>query len=459
MSVKIPRSTSIDDNLRTMTLNLKEKFNYFSRNLFVRNVAVLQVGSFAGTLVQALAGVFLARMLQPELFGVYSLAFGLASLGGLLLGAGTQEAVATLLGSAYTRQNGEEVKEALAFLIKLTLYAGLATMVVLLLFPMIANYFYGNPMIGWYAGIVVLGVFLSSSFSAVVQLALQVAGRIKILTSIIFSDQFLRFVIALILVFLGLGVLGAVMGQFIGAAIIFIISLFVWERLRRQYSIFPSLRGLVGNIGTVSVRKYFGFSFWVAVDRNIGNLYMALPVVLTGIYVSAGEVSFFKLAFGFVNLALSLLGPISMLLNIEFPKMRIEDSSKLVRNFMKVSVYGILLSSGLTLAAVITAPFVFKILYGESFASGISYVFGLFIYGALYGVGIGLGPMWRAINKVKVSIIINLIILGIGIPLGLLLIKSFGLWGSVIMVTLMFTVSHFISFFYLSRKLKELPKN
>src|SRR3989344_8227321 len=131
-----------------MTLNLKEKFNYFSRNLFVRNVAVLQVGSFAGTLVQALAGVFLARMLQPELFGVYSLAFGLASLGGLLLGAGTQEAVATLLGSAYARQSEEEVKEALAFLIKLTLYAGLATAVILLFFPIIAGYFYGNSMIG-----------------------------------------------------------------------------------------------------------------------------------------------------------------------------------------------------------------------------------------------------------------------------------------------------------------------
>ena len=442
-----------------MIQNFKKQFNYFRQSLFVRNVAILQVGSFAGTFVQALAGVFLARLLQPELFGVYSLAFGLASLGGLLLGAGTQEAVATLLGSAYARQSEEEVKEALAFLIKLTLYAGLATAVILLFFPIIAGYFYGNSMIGWYAGIIVLGVFLSSSFNAVVQLALQVAGRIKILTSIIFSDQFLRFAVALVLVLLGLGVFGAVMGQFIGAAIIFVISLFIWEHLRWRYPIFPSLRGLMSDIGAVSVLKYLNFSIWVAVDRNIGNLYMALPVVLTGIYVSAGEVSFFKLAFGFVNLALSLLGPISMLLNIEFPKMHIEDSAKLAKNFMRVSIYGIILSLVLTLAAVVTAPFAFKILYGESFTPGISYVFGLVFYGALYGVGIGLGPMWRAINKVKVSITINIIILAVGIPLGLLLIKNFGLWGSVIMVTLMFTISHFISFIYLVRKLSKLPKN
>ncbi|OGN07729.1 MAG: hypothetical protein A3C61_00050 [Candidatus Yanofskybacteria bacterium RIFCSPHIGHO2_02_FULL_39_10] len=441
-----------------MIHNLREKFNYYRQHGFIRNVATLQVGSFAGTLVQALAGVFLARMLQPELFGVYSLAFGLASLGGLLLGAGTQEAVSTLLGSAYARQSGEEVRDALAFLIRVTLYAGLITIVILLFFPMIANYFYGNSMIGWYASLVVLGVFLSSSFSAVVQLALQVSGRIKTLTSIIFGDQFLRFIIALLLVFLGLGVLGAVAGQFIGAAIIFIISLFIWERLRKQYPIFPSLRGLIVNVKSVSVRKYFGFSFWVAVDRNIGNLYMALPVVLTGIYVSTGEVSFFKLAFGFVNLTLSLLGPISMLLNIEFPKMQIEDPAKLAKNFMKISFYGVLLSSGLTLVAIIVAPIAFKVLYGSSFTSSVSYVFGLFIYGALYGIGVGLGPMWRAINKVKVSITINLIILGAGIPFGLFLIKSFGLWGSVIMVTLLFTASHFTSFVYLARKLKKLPK-
>ena len=78
---------------------------------------------------------------------------------------------------------------------------------------------------------------------------------------------------------------------------------------------------------------------------------------------------------------------------------------------------------------------------------------GLIVYGALYGIGVGLGPMWRAIGNVKVSIVINLVILGVGIPFGLWLIKSYGLWGSVVMVTVWFTVSHLVSFVYLFRKL------
>lgn len=437
----------------------KNSISDLLKHRFTRDITTLQAGSFAGTIFQAIAGILLARMLQPELFGVYSLAFGLASLGGLLLGAGTQEAVSTLLGSAYARQNKEEIGEVLAFLLKMTFYAGLITVLLIFFLPWLADYFYGNSLIGWYASLVIVGVFLSSSFTAVVQLSLQVVGKIRALTLVVFGDQFLRFGSALVLVFLGFGVLGAVSGHFVGAAVLFIVLLFVWERLKKDHPILPSLRGLLEQTKNISIFKYFGFSFWVAVDRNTGNLYMALPVVLTGIYVSTDEVSFFKLAFGFINLALSLLGPISTLLNIEFPKMKVENDSKLAKNFIRVSLYGLFLSSLLTLGAIVAAPVAFRIFYGESFLPSINYVFGLFVYGALFGIGIGLGPMWRAINKVKVSILINFIVLSIGIPLGLFLIKQWGLWGAVIMVTLWFTVSHFVSFFYISWELKKVVRN
>lgn len=438
--------------------DLKNKFGYYRQHWFVRNVVTLQAGSFAGTVFQAIAGILMARMLQPELFGIYSLAFGMASLGGLLLGAGNQEAVSTLLGSAYARKDQEEIRGVLAYLLKITLYAGLITALLLLFFPAIASFFYGNSIIGWYASIVIIGVFLSSSFNAVVQLTLQVVGKIRTLTMIIFGDQLLRSGLSVLFVFVGLGILGAVSGHVAGALIIFIISVVLWEKIKKHDPIFPSFRSLITEAYNVSISKYFGFSFWVAVDRNIGNLYMALPVVLTGIFVSVGEVSFFKLAFGYINLALSLLGPVSMLLNIEFPKMKIEGDGRLAANFMKVSLYGMGLSILLTLGAILVSPFAFRILYGESFMPSVSYVFGFLIYGALYGIGVGLGPMWRAIDKVKVSILINTIILGVGIPLGLLLIKQFGNWGAVIMVTLWFTASHFASFIYLARNLRGLKK-
>ncbi len=421
----------------------------------MRNVATLQIGSFGGTLVQAVFGILIARFLQPDLFGIYSLAVGLAALAGLFLGAGMQDAVSTLVGSAYARNDKEELVNVLAFLLKITFYAGLATLVVFFFVPAIAHHFYGNSMIGWYAGVILLAVFFSASFNAVVQLGLQVAGKIRPLSLILFSDQFLRSGFALLFVFFGLGVLGGVSGHLVGAVLIFIFSIFLWVRLIRAYDIFPSFKSLLASVADVSVSKYLNFSFWVALDRNMGNLFMALPVVLTGIYVSSGEVAFFKLAFGYVNLALSLLGPVSILLNMQFPRIQTENPAQLKANFIKVSIFGLFASSVLTLAVVVVSPWAFKILYGESFLPSVKYVFALIVYGALYGIGVGLGPMWRAINKVKVSILINLFILAGGIPLGLWLIKSYGLWGGVIMVTIWFSVSHVISFAYLIKKLKR----
>lgn len=428
-------------------INLKDHW-------FVRKVAILQAGSFGGLVIQALFGIIIARILQPHLLGIYGLSISLAALAGLLLGTGMQDAVSTKVSSAYVRNNKDELAQVLAFLLKITFYAGIITLIIYLFLPRLAGYFYGDPLIGRYAGIIMLGVFISTSFNAVVQLSLQVAGKIKILSWLIFGDQFLRSGLSLLFIFLGFGVLGGVNGNLIGATAIFVFSYLIWGRLNEGGDIFPSFRELVKLAQKVSIKKYFGFSLWVAIDRNIGNLYMALPVVLTGIYASAGEVAFFKLAFGYLNLALSLLGPVSILLNMEFPKIQVEDPQRLRASFIKISMLGLAISIALTLGAVVVSPLAFRILYGESFMPSISYVFGLVIYGALFGIGVGLGPMWRAINKVKISIAINLAILGGGIPLGLWLIKNYGLWGAIIMTTIWFSVSHLISFGYLLRKLK-----
>jgi len=359
-----------------------------------------------------------------------------------------------LLGRAYAQKDETEVKNILGFMLKITFIAAFIVLIFSVFLPNIADKLYGNSVIGVYAAIVVVAVTLSSFFFTLAYSAFQVTGRIKSLTYLIITDQSLRSGLSLILVIAGLGVLGAVSGHLAGALIIFISSALLFSGLKTKDPIFPGLWRLIVSAKNVQLKKYFGFTFWVALDRNMGNLFMALPVILTGIYVTASEVSFFKLAFGYTNLALSLLGPISVLLNVEFPKLQIENKEKLAENFKRISLYSLAFSTLLTVAAVVVSPIAFRILYGESYLPSVKYVFGLIAYGTLFGIGVGLGPMWRAINKVKVSIFINLIILTGGIPLGLWLIKSYGLWGTVIMVTIWFTVSHSISFIYLLRKLK-----
>jgi len=423
---------------------------------FVKNVATLQAGSFTGSVVQAGIGIIIARILQPELFGIYSLAISMASMTSLVLGMGIQEAVSSLLGKAYARKDGVEIENILGFMLKITFIAAVIVIVISAFLPNIAERLYGDSLIGVYAAIVVVAAILSSFLFTLTYSFFQVTGRVKSLAVLMLFDQSLRHILTLVFVVMGLGVAGAISGQLAGAIIVFVVSAILFINFTKRELLFSGLWPLLSVAKKVELKKYFGFTFWVALDRNMGNVFMALPVILTGVYVSASEVSFFKLAFGYTNLALSLLGPISILLNVEFPKLQIEDKKKLAENFKKVSLYSLLLSILLTIVAVIVSPIAFKILYGENFLPSVPYVAGLIVYGALYGIGVGLGPMWRAINGVKVSILINSVILGAGIPLGLWLIKNYGLWGAVIMVTMWFSVSHLISFFYLLRKLKKV---
>jgi O-antigen/teichoic acid export membrane protein len=110
-------------------------------------------------------------------------------------------------------------------------------------------------------------------------------------------------------------------------------------------------------------------------------------------------------------------------------------------------------STFVTAIAALVAQPVFTILYGAVYAPAVSLVYWLIPFGALFGLGVALGPMWRALNKVKISIGINVVALSIGIPLGMVALAQWGMVGAVAMVTGWYTVSHGVSFTYLVRLL------
>src|SRR3989338_10151337 len=122
---------------------LQNKIWNLKQHWFIRNVATLQAGSFSGTIIQAAIGILIARLLQPELFGIYSLAIGMAGITSLILGMGIQEAVSSMLGGAYARQDKNEVENILGFMLKITFLAALVVIVISAFLPNIADRLYG----------------------------------------------------------------------------------------------------------------------------------------------------------------------------------------------------------------------------------------------------------------------------------------------------------------------------
>ena len=437
---------------------IKNRIEYLRGHWFVKNLLFFQAGDFAANIIQALIGIFIVRLLQPENYGIYALAFSLAGFMTVFLGLGTPAAATTLLSEAHSKNDRAMMREVYAFFAKMTFILSASVLLGAMFAPWLGKIFYGNAKIGIYAAILMMTTAIGSASFSFTFMALQITRRIRAMTSLAFSNQISRSVLALLFVLIGFSVAGAIAGHLIASIIIFFVSIILWKNVRKYDFLFPSARTLIHDSIHAPVKKYLGFSLWITADSNLANLYNILPVMMTGIFVVASEVTFFKLAFGYINLAVTLIGPISTLLNVEFPKMKVAEdgADKLLKNFMKVSLYSLLFSTILTAGAIIAAPLAFKILYGASFNPSVKYAAGLFFYGATMGMGVGFGPMWRAINKVKVSIIINIITLSVGIPVGLLLIKNLGLWGTVIWVSVVFNVSHFASFILIIKELKKL---
>ena len=61
------------------------RFKDFVKISFVRDVGVLEIGKFFSVFLGAVSSVVLARLLHPELYGIYGLIFAFVGLVGIFI--------------------------------------------------------------------------------------------------------------------------------------------------------------------------------------------------------------------------------------------------------------------------------------------------------------------------------------------------------------------------------------
>jgi len=133
---------------------------------FATNI-VMKVGSLFFTII-------IARMLMPELFGLYSLALGTIILVASLSDLGIGSAAMTFLSRKLSKKrDSSEAKKYFKTLLKWKIYASLiGALIIVLLSYYLANTYYNKPIFfallagGLYIPVVTLTNFLSVSFKA-----------------------------------------------------------------------------------------------------------------------------------------------------------------------------------------------------------------------------------------------------------------------------------------------------
>lgn len=381
------------------------KFKGLIKTSFVKDVGLLQISNFFSTFIGALGSIVLARLLRPEMYGMYGLIFSFVGVVGIFMNWGADYAGLTLLAGAYAKKDRDEIINILTYYVKLVFWVTLIVGALGVLFgPLITQLLYHNSQIGDWGRLVLIGICCSIVYN-MLNMILQASRKIKRLVVLEVLNKFVFTLLPIIFVLLGLGLSGLVWGYFIAALIFFCASLLVLRLVFHKGELFIGFKEIFYNFKKIDFKKYFKFGFLIAVNKNLGSLFSLLPIVILGMLSSAADVAYFKIAIGYIGLPLVILDPISRLLGVQLPKSKTYGGEILKKHFFKVSLWSGLISFGLIVPFVVFAPFLVKLFYGAEYIDSVKLVYWLSLYGIISSFSVGLGPIYRTLNRMKIAII------------------------------------------------------
>jgi len=415
------------------------KFKDFIKISFIKDVGILEVSKFFSIFLSIISSVVLARLLHPELYGLYGLVFAFVGLIGIFTDWGASYASLTLLAKKYTEKNKKEIKNILVYFIKVVFWSISTIGILALIFsPFFTKIIYDNNQIGNWARIILLAVFINIFYNLLI-IILQSIRRIKQLAILEVFNKFVYVLLSIGFVFFGLGLTGLVWAHLLSSFIFLILSFFIYQHLSKKDDFLPSVKKIFLNLKEVKIKKYFNFGFLIAVDKNLGRLVHLLPIIFLGFFALSSEVGYFKIAFAYITIPTMILNPISRLLSVQLPKSNTYGFKTLEKHFYKTTFYSGLISIFLVIPFIILAPYLIKFFYGVEYIQSIQLVYYLAIFTALSGFGVGISPLYRTINKMKISIIVNMCQVLLIIVLTIILVKNYSSLIAVILALIIST--------------------
>ena len=438
---------------------LNKKLSDLSKIKFIRDTFILQVGTAATIGLSAITSILLARVLKPSGYGTYGLVFSIYGFISILGDVGVWYSTLTRFSRAYARGDRKETLELLAFYIKISIITTAFILTLgLLCAPYLASRLYNNPEIGNLARLLFLMVPLGIIYALVTNV-LQSVGMMKRLTILESLNSVIISLLVIGFVLIGLGITGVVYGYVLATLLSSTIGLLIYFKLHRQLGdTLPSLQEVLKRVPQIGIRKYFSLGFLISVDKNIGNLIETAPILILGAFVAVEGVGYFKIASRAAALLPILVAAISRNLASKLPERMGKGDIEGFRNsFIKVSLYAGCISVGCTFVFILIAPYLVRYLYGIEYIPAIRLIYVLSIYAGISGFGVGLGPLYRTVERVDLPIKINLLLLIILAPIGLILINYLKATGAALFVSSWYALSTFISF-YIALKILKRPE-
>lgn len=430
-----------------------------ARHEFVRNTLTLQAGTFASLLLGVVSSVVFARILGAATFGEYALISAVAAVASIPFDLGVGYGATTLLAAAYGRQDRTAIRDVIAFFVKASfVVAAVVGIPVMALTVVAVRAVYGNPAIGLWALPLLAAQLILPGF-IFLTVVYQAERRFALLTVVENIQKLLVVAVPVALVLAGFGIGGIVFGNLVAAVVSVALAVWLYRRAREKDPLLPGIREILGVLRAVRMGSYLRFSITIALDKNIANLFSTLPVLFLGRLAVPAAAGYYKIAFSYVQLPLRLVGAVSRLLNVELPQSLAEGPRVLGRRLRRATVWAGVAGAGLTVLAAAAAWPLVWFLYGPAFLPVTAVVWAFVPFAVASGFSVGMGPAFRALDRVRDVILINLGALAAVTPLGYFAIARWGAVGAALTLGAYAIVATGAAFWVIYRHLGRLTSN
>ncbi|MCA0457690.1 MAG: oligosaccharide flippase family protein [Chloroflexi bacterium] len=404
-----------------------DRLRAFFNRKFVRDTLILQVGKVGMTASTFLSALLVARLMGAADYGIWALAQSVLSIAQTFNLTGLNTSLSTQLPMAVGAKDEPEILNLLAVFVKVALFWGIGvTAVLLLVGPALTGLAYnGDTHIGLLAAFLSLTV-LPDMLYGMMTTTLQSQRAMRRLVIVTNLNQLVLLACTLVALLISPSPESMVASRVVYSVTTCIMALWFYERYRNEYAVpYPPIRRVIGQVKRVNPRRYLGFGFLNAVDKNIAGLYTEIPLQIVGIYAGKTAAGYLELGFKALTIPATLASALFDNIQAVVPQaIGRRDFKQLWRNFMRVLVALGLGAVGFYALFVIFVPLIVPLIFSDQWIPAVPIVRALALYGIVLAVGGIFGPLYRGLGLMRPIIAIKVItLIAILLP-GLLLLQQ-----------------------------------
>jgi O-antigen/teichoic acid export membrane protein len=253
-----------------------------------------------------------------------------------------------------------------------------------------------------------------------------------------------------------------VVARLVYAVVTMWMALAFYRRLReRDAVVYPPIRAVIARAMSVPVRPYWRFGFANALDKNLGRLFLEIPMQIVGIISGNAAAGYLEVILKGINIVYQFTSAVFENMQAVIPQaVGRGDYHGLWRNFRRVALVLIVGAAGFygvfAVGAILLGDTLVPLIYGEHWLPVVPLIPVIAIYGAVVTVGGIFGPLYRALRLMRQAIVIKIVtLLGTLLP-GIWLAQQSGALGGAWMINILYGVSVALTAVVILPELKQL---